>query len=223
MIRKVKVLLAFLRLSVAEKISYGANVIAKLIANASVFTSPDVTPADLQLKNDELQAAKVDAAGGDKQKVAVMHNVEKEWELLFRKDANYVNRIADGDEAVIRLGGFDPTKAETTPSHQLSAPDVKVESTSTMIGIASVECEPFEHEHVENYVYVVATNPEPLSFPNGQISIGGAAGVVAVKVDTHRKTTIIGLTSKERYYITVFGVNEAGPGLASEPYTVTIS
>lgn len=101
--------LDFVRLSVAQKVEFGRNVIVKVKASPK-FATPDVSIEELEAKNTLLETRSVAAMSGGKEATALMHQTEDEWVDLMRKMARYVDRIADGDSAVILSAGFDLAK-----------------------------------------------------------------------------------------------------------------
>ena len=107
--KRVKVLLRFLRLSVLEKIGFYRNVIEKMTGNAS-FPNPDVTLESCTAAVNSLEAAYLAALDGSKLAKSVMRDAEEACDELFRKLAGYVNRIADGSETIILSSGFQITK-----------------------------------------------------------------------------------------------------------------
>ncbi|MBL0309211.1 MAG: hypothetical protein IPP77_05905 [Bacteroidetes bacterium] len=58
----------------------GDSNIAKIAANPGTFVTPNVTLADMTPKNNQLRTAITAAANGDWQKIADMHNVERDWD-----------------------------------------------------------------------------------------------------------------------------------------------
>ena len=62
--KRIKVLLDFIELSVAEKIVFFRNVLAKLKAGASIFTNPDESLETAGAAVDTLEANSIAAAGG---------------------------------------------------------------------------------------------------------------------------------------------------------------
>ncbi|MBB3186643.1 fibronectin type III domain-containing protein [Microbacter margulisiae] len=107
--RKPKLVLSFVRLSIWEKIAYYRNVVAKMKDN-TLFPTPDVPIADAEKKLDEFETAAQKARDGSTADTALMHQTEEETDAIFRKLAAYVERIADGDEAIILQAGFTLSK-----------------------------------------------------------------------------------------------------------------
>lgn len=107
--RKVKVVLDFLKFPVAEKIVFYRNVITAMTGNAS-FASPDVPLTELTTVLTTLEQAEDEAGDGARTSIARRNQAEEVADIAFRKQAMYVDRIADGDSAVILSSGFHLSK-----------------------------------------------------------------------------------------------------------------
>src|ERR1035437_8989802 len=94
------VLLNFLQLSFAEKITFYRNVLVQLKANKTVFASPDT---DLDAANalvDTFETVYIDSLQIGGHSITVkLHTAEENADKKFKILASYVNRIADGDES----------------------------------------------------------------------------------------------------------------------------
>ena len=110
--KKVKVLLDFIRFSIPIKIVKGRNIVVGLTGNTK-FPTPDVALTVITEATDTLENSYIAAQSGRPEDTAKMHQDEKAWDILMRKEAQYVDRIADGDEAAILSSGFNITKQPT--------------------------------------------------------------------------------------------------------------
>lgn len=104
--KKLKVLLSFVRLSIIVKIGFYRNVILKMTNNPN-FPNPDISLADATTAVDALNTAFLNAQDGSHVAVALMHEAEDQADACFRILAAYVDRIADGNEAIILGSGFE--------------------------------------------------------------------------------------------------------------------
>lgn len=107
--KKDRIVLDFVRIPVAQKTEFGKGVISK-IKNNPKFPTPDVAIDDLEVKTVLLESRSVAALSGGKEAKALLHQTEEEWNDLMRKMAKYVDRIADGDDAIILSAGFNLVK-----------------------------------------------------------------------------------------------------------------
>jgi len=120
--RKVKVLLDFTRLSNAEKVEFGRNVVTKMTGNPS-FTSPDIPLAQITTMCNTLEAAFNAAQGGGSQQKSALKAASIQWDTLMYKEADYVNRIADGNGTMMLSAGFYTTHQPMPALH----PEFRVE------------------------------------------------------------------------------------------------
>ena len=206
--RTPSVSMAFKRLSIPEKIVFGQNVTDKMIENAATFTNPDLATATLQSTNDNLSGKAEAAESGDHQKVAAMHAAEKDWDTTFGTEAEYVDRIANGNEEIILLSGFQATKSETSPASISDAPVVKELKVNPLPGSVHVEVE--YEQGVKNYLYFLSSADTPIDLENNEFSFSKNPAVVGFISDKHRKVDFNNLPSGTTLYLSVIAQNNAG-------------
>lgn len=114
--KKSFVLVSFIKLSISDKISFYRNVITKMTDNA-YFPTPDVSLTDATAAVDKFEADDIASKDGSRTATAVRNDSEEKTNTLFYKLADYVNRIADGDEAIILSSGFE-LSAQPAPRHK---------------------------------------------------------------------------------------------------------
>jgi hypothetical protein len=107
--KKVKVVLDFIKLAVVEKIAFYRNVIVKLTGNTT-FPTPDVSLTDTKAAVDNLETSFLAARDGSHTAVSIMHDNEAAADAIFRLLAAYVDRVAAGDETKILSSGFHESK-----------------------------------------------------------------------------------------------------------------
>ena len=107
--KRNKVVLNFQRFSVAEKIVFGRAVLS-MMSNLGIFAEPDVAYAVLTELINRFEGHYEASRGGDHEQVALMHKDEEEFDKQFRKLAGFVDRKADGDDAIILSSGFHLNK-----------------------------------------------------------------------------------------------------------------
>ncbi len=107
--KKTKVALDFVRLSVALKIIFYRAVLLSMTGNI-LYLNPDVSLADAKLAVDALEVTALDSEGGGLLATAKMHEKEHIADGIFRNLAAYVERLAEGNEASIIASGFHCTK-----------------------------------------------------------------------------------------------------------------
>jgi len=124
--RKNTVVLDFLRLSISSKITFGRTVISNMSILA-LFANPDVAYATGTAIVNKLESYFMSSRGGDHEQIALMHQAEDEFDEYFRKLAKNVDKVADGDDAIILSTGFhlakQPAPAER-PEFTATAGDI---------------------------------------------------------------------------------------------------
>lgn len=107
--KKNHVVFNFIRFNYSQKVEKGRNVVANMKDNPK-FATPDVPVETLEAKTEELETCRIDALNGGREAAALLRQKVAEWDDMMRKEANYVDRIADGDEVIILSAGFDLEK-----------------------------------------------------------------------------------------------------------------
>jgi len=108
--RRIKVIINYNHLSVLELIELARNSAIKMAANATVFVTPDVLYAAINTAATLLETKYNAAQGGGKQQTSEMNGARKALEELIRKQALYVERIANGNESIILSSGFETSR-----------------------------------------------------------------------------------------------------------------
>jgi hypothetical protein len=103
--RKLGLLLDFVRFSVHEKIVFFRKVVTDMTNNPS-FPKPDVPLAEATEAVNQLEKDYINSENGGKAATATMHESDRKATNIFRKLADYVDRVADGDEVIILGSGF---------------------------------------------------------------------------------------------------------------------
>jgi hypothetical protein len=212
--RPAKVSFGFIHLNPIQKGAFGDTVITEMTTYVLVFPTPDIPLVDLTTANNDLKMKTQLAQSGDKLKILERDASEKAWNALFRKEAQYVERIASGDKVIIAKGGFQSTDTEVQPQPK---PDQAVLSAwgNKVKGSVHAEIEPLAN--TKGLVFIASTTPsdqQSMSVQkNGQLRIVRETGSeMEVVLGTKRKVDFVGLVSGTKYYITALGFNAAGPG-----------
>ncbi len=104
--RKSKPLLDFIKLQPEVKVTFYRNIALQFASNP-LFSTTDVSLADMKAAIDQFEAAILASQDGSRTAKAVMHDCEAAADKMFHIVLNYVDRIADGDETVIISSGFN--------------------------------------------------------------------------------------------------------------------
>ncbi len=106
----LRVALLMDKLTIAAKIIKARLIVDAITNNASVFVTPNPPLATVTLAIKELSNAYDDTADGGKSKTAIMHDKEAVLMNLLHKIANYVEDVANDDEAIVHLATLDVKK-----------------------------------------------------------------------------------------------------------------
>ena len=107
--KRVVVLLSFIHLKLALKILFYKNVIIEMTGNP-LFPDPDVSLDDLTAVLTKVETHYNKSRSGNNEELILMHQSMEEADEMFRTTARYVDRIANGNEAVIESSGFKGSK-----------------------------------------------------------------------------------------------------------------
>ncbi|MGE0088540.1 MAG: hypothetical protein AB7S50_03590 [Bacteroidales bacterium] len=107
--RRLKIIFDFIRFSIADKVAFCRTVVTNMTDNPS-FPSPDVSLLTVIEAVNKLEASMIAAMDGGKVAKVLMHEAEADVIEIFRKLASYVERVANGDEAIMLSSGFNLSK-----------------------------------------------------------------------------------------------------------------
>lgn len=114
--KKVKVLINFVRMSASAIVEYARNTVTHMTGNAS-FPTPDVALTQITTTANTLETKFNAAQGGGKQQTAEMHQARKALEDLLRRQVLYIERVTLGNEAMILSSGFSASRQPVPALH----------------------------------------------------------------------------------------------------------
>lgn len=94
----------------AQYVKFVENILVKLTENAALFSDVDPSMADIEQALTVFKLAQADAVYRDKRLVAIKNQAYAALKTLIYHLSLYVERVADGDEAVILAAGFIPSQ-----------------------------------------------------------------------------------------------------------------
>jgi len=212
--RTAKVSFEFIELTPTDKGIFGDNVIAEMSDpdHAGVFPNPDIPIADLQTVNGDLKLKTQQALSGDNEKILARDAAEVVWDTKFRKEAQYVERIASGDKLIIAQSGYKSTDTEVSPKDKPSTPALDAWGNKAK-GSIHAEVEPVTN--MKGIVFIASTEPlnsNSISIKNKQLKMSGTTSAeLEAILGTKRKVDFQGLVSGTKYYIAAIAFNAAGP------------
>lgn len=216
----IKVKLSFIRMPVPPKVDFGKNTVTKMMGNP-VFTSPDVPLSTIQTASQNLEDKYNAAQVGGPQQTADMDAAELALNDLLRKQAAYVQRIANGDEVKIFSAGFLPTKAQADP---IALP-VKVEKLKLKADEQAGTIHKINDKtpNAKMYATVLMTNQNmPITVDGNLLVITIGADKIIIDISTFRKRRYVGLESGKRIYVKTAAINSAGKGPDSDVINIIV-
>lgn len=220
-----KASMAFKKLRAADKVSFGTNVINSLtpplapvllkkVAKGESETDLPVPLAQLTEINEDLRAAVSDSLTGNHTARASLKNALIAWDNAFGLTANYISRIAEGDEVIIREAGFVPTKAETTPAQRPGAPanfKATINGSKGAIIASSKQAVP----NASFYLFSAVPEGAAISYVDNTIVITVGDHNVYLSASTTKETELYNLPSGVSFNVSMVAVNAAGNGPAA--------
>ena len=218
--RTAKVSFGFLDKTPTQKGMFGDNVIAGLTDNAGDFPTPDVPLTELNDVNNALKLKTQQAMNGDKVKIEERNAAEVVWNDKFRKEGEYVQRIANGNKVLIAKSGYEHTDTESEPVEVPGQAQVDAWANKGRGSGIHIEMEPLNG--CRGLIFFVSTQPltGKVAIKGDQIKMLAPEMVVDIKLTTKRKVDITDLTSGQLYYVSALGFNASGVGEMANPVEV---
>jgi len=211
---KAKVKLDFILLAVPLKIQYGRDRVDDMTGNAN-FPTPDVPLVDITAACLDLETKYNLAQGGGPADTAAQDAAELVWDDLMRKEAGYVDRIADGDVVIITSAGFSPTETILTPSLPPAKPENLKLTHGDQPGKILTSCDRIEN--AKGFVTIITSDPNAtVTLVGEDAHIRVTTGEVIIHSSTSRKSAHGMLSSATRYNVRKYAFNTAGRSSDSE-------
>ena len=190
--RNLRVLIDFIRFSIAEKIGFFRNVI-KMMTGNTAFPTPEISLEDAKRLVDDVETAYLASKDGSRMQASIMRDKELLINEAFRKLANYVDRIADGDETIILSSGFNLSKK--TSSYSKPELNIKNGNFSGNVKITAKSI-----EGAKSYIWQFAKDSLPL---NGE-------GWIIAGYSTKASYEIANLDVAGKYWFRVAAITTEG-------------
>src|SRR3990172_3661279 len=191
MIKKWIVVLGFSKLPIPEKIKLLRAIIKAMTGN-SHFSTPRVSMADMTSKTDLLALKESEAETGDHSKVAEMHEVEHDAELMVDKQVAYVEEIANDNfatgDSIIKSAAMKPQKVAVHEARQFKVTNTDMPGQGKAVTKGVVRA---------SFIWMYSTD---------QINWITAGTTIKAQL------IISGLTSGTKYYFRVAVVTKDGQG-----------
>jgi hypothetical protein len=198
--RKVKVVLDFLKFPVSEKIIFYRNVITSLTGNPA-FATPDVSLTNLTTVLTAFEQAEDEASDGARTSIALRNQAEEVADKAFRKEAMYVDRISDGDAAIILSSGFHLSKQPEPAQRPLFEAEAGNNSGEIIL---TRKAQPGAKSYVWQYCI-------------GSLPVNGAGNWIFAGSSTQSKYVISNLESGSKCWFRVAAVTIGGMAPWTDP------
>lgn len=210
--RPAKVSFSFLEDTPTQKGMFGDNIIAEMTEHSTVFLPPDVPIATITANNDLLKQKTQQAMSGDKVKIQERDEAEKEWDKNFRKEGEYVQRIASGNKLIIAQSGYKSTDTEVHPVQQPAQAQLDAWANKGRGSGIHAEIKPLAD--CRGFVFIISSQPvNAMAVVKGDLLKLRSDGLqLDLKLTTKRKVDFEELKSGQTYYISALGFNATGVG-----------
>ena len=165
------------------------HIVEKMTDNTN-FATPDPALANITAANNALIASMAKVQNGSKEDTVIKNNCRTALETLLKSEADYVQRISNGDEAIILSSGFDVNKKPGTVG-QLAKPINLAVKPGENRGTLWISCDVVANASFYEFAYTET----PVT----------ADSVWVQKTTTKRKLLLEGLTSGKQYTFKVAG------------------
>jgi len=171
-------------------LSVKANQILDKMTNNKAFPEPEPTLDSIRATNASYYQALDQVKDGSREDTAIKNDLRKELEDQLRQLGDYVQRLSDGDQAVILSSGFDVHKKHEQIGPLLKPANLVVKPGSNK-GSMELTCNVVAHASF----YVFEHRELPSENGNGWLQT----------TSTKRKVLLSGLTSGKQYAFRVAG------------------
>jgi hypothetical protein len=204
---KAKVSLGLAKLSIPSKIEKSRHI-TKSMGGSPFFTNPLPTLAEVTTDTDELEAAANAAKGGGPALTALMYDKEDMLDSALTRLGNYVESIANGNDAIILAAGMEVRSKGARPANQFTVTNGEHEGEAVLQTPATARA---------SYIWQKSTDPFPADQPIASSSKWEQIGVTTVATLTTNS-----LMSGLKYWFRVAVVTSTGQGLWSDPVSLRV-
>ena len=202
-------------LHVTEKANFMDLTVTKMSDPNTLFITPPILLAAMTAAAKALRDA---WTGGD---TATINAAVIATNKLLRKQAIYIDLIADGDPLKIAAAGFMPTTGIKVPAVILG----KTENVKLTAGKQAGSIKMMYDKLIGSTIHanIITTSPNLPIVTNGDyiiITIG--TDKVIIDISGKRVRTYNGLPSMAKAYIKTIGYNSAGKGADSDMHDITV-
>lgn len=137
-----------------ELLHYAENILLKMTQNAELFPTPIPSLTALENSLNAYREAYAEATFRDRRAVVIKGQKGKNLQQVIYRLAQYVDMLADGDEAVILAAGFRPTLPKTNRTGMTpQAENVRIEAVKIGTGVIRIRVKPWSSARLYRYDY----------------------------------------------------------------------
>lgn len=215
----IRCLRSYKKLPISDLADFAQGVHDGVYTNTTVFDTPPIADAAFQTLIDQYNLKRsLYENGGLAQKPGWKYAQSSMLDAL-NETADYVDTKVDGNENIVILGGYKPTKSVRSEGH---TPDQLVDITLTRgtSGKLFAECE--KQVGVDVYICIMTKDaplPDDVDVSEvGDLLLlqGTSLPTMVIDFTSSRKKKFVGLTPGSTYYFVFFGINARGVGDFSE-------
>lgn len=224
----IRCLRSYRRLPIDEKPDFAEGVKIGVYGNPTAFPVPPIVDTDFQALIDEYNAKRGLYVNGGKAQEAAWKYAEANLIAGLDTTADYVDTLVNGNENMVILAGYKPTKTTASVVTKPSIIEGVVLNRGKASGTIVADCK--AQKGVNAYICIL-TQGAPLPdnvvvSGSGQINIqitttdGTAAvtdGIAAVHMDLNqnRRKEFLNMVPMQTYYCAYIGINAGGVGSIS--------
>ena len=203
---KARTRLGLAKMSIPKKIEKARQIVTAM-GNAPIFVTPVPVLAEVTTATNELEDSYTAAKNGGPALTAVMYDKEEKLDSLLAQLGNYVEIVANGDDAVILAAGMDVKGKASRQAFQFSAVDGDHEAEAILQAPVTARA---------SYIWQKSADPLPSDPP----ALANGSKWELVAVTTLATVTASDLVSGIKYWFRVAAVTSAGQGLWSDPISL---
>jgi hypothetical protein len=180
--------------------------------NTNVFTAPTISEANYKVALETYRTTFIDyKAYGRTRKVAFL-DARTELLAMLNVVAAYVNTVARGNESIIYLSGFSPTKAGTERAPQLDKITNIAITVGNVSGKAVIDTPAIVNKGVASYglICIEGKPMDTADFVNGQLVIATDTSKIILDSSKSRIKTLVGLVPGMQYFVYMYASNASG-------------
>ncbi|MBK5284720.1 MAG: hypothetical protein JJE25_04905 [Bacteroidia bacterium] len=210
----------YMKKSITGKIEYARDRFNDMTGNTN-FTTPSPPLLDIKNAATDLEVKFNKAQGGGPADTEAQDAAELILDDLMRKEAAYVDTIADGNTVIITSGGWTPTKTEKVSQQPPLKPAGTTLTQTPQSGTIISNSDKVTNS--KGFVTILSQmeNP-PITIDGDQLIVGVTSTPVIIHVGVNKKAKHENLSPATKYYMRKYSFNTAGRGPDSDVISIMV-